>query len=121
MFQIVIIQEQFRQQGGGGITGVNRLDGIIKNCYNIGQVTSTNFDVYGAIGGYIKLSESIIENNYYLENCFNHHNENNENKEKNGIIKLTKEQFEKNENLLGSAYKKDEMNQNDGYPILVWQ
>ena len=90
----------------GGICGQNSSDSYIYSCYNIGNV-----DVENNPGGIVGGDFGTITNCYYL----------------NTIIKDSNEQAKSEEELknmfseLGSDFKEDTENINNGYPILIWQ
>ncbi len=103
--------------GGGGTAN-------IKNCYNIGTVKGTQ-----AQGGVISQRNSggtlNLSNNYWLSTCGpsngiawdnvlqRAHN--------NNMTPKTATQLKNLAGTLGSAFKKDTSNKNNGYPILSWQ
>lgn len=125
----------------GGIVGIN--NGSVSNCYNTNTIQGTGTNVGGIIGllnndnskilnsynlglivspsggggivGY--LLKGTLENNYFLENTVNGSNgttvEGSTSKTSNELKNLT--------TILGSAFKKDTYNINQGYPILNWQ
>ena len=105
-------------QSIGGIAGKNT-NGIIKNSYNISDITPSNVTWIGYISG-ANASEGNIYNCAFLR--------------KNGIINGVGETdlssisntIEINDNLLnlineGNKFKEDKNNMNNGYPILIWQ
>lgn len=103
--------------GGGGTAN-------IKNCYNIGTVKGTQ-----AQGGVISQRNSggtlNLSNNYWLSTCGpsngiawdnvlqRAHN--------NNMTPKTATQLKNLAGTLGTAFKKDTSNKNNGYPILSWQ
>ena len=106
----------------GGIVGFNRnnentnkIPNIIINCYNIGNITGNSLASSIALKqiGLVKIS-----NCYYLENTLNGANETNEIE---GVILKTSEGLKGIADNLGSAFKTDTNNINNGYPILSWQ
>ena len=108
--------------GIAGIAGQTGLkDNIIKNCYVIGNIVSTS-NQYSAILGRINPenggSECSFYNNYNLENIVNGANCE---ETVNGISIKTSQEMKNISELLGSKYKQDTNNINNGYPILSWQ
>ena len=126
----------------GGITG-GIFNGTIRNCYNIGsvsgklasgisvQIFSTavieNTYTIGNINGNntTTLSTNVTHNylgkfynNYYLENTIN---QGNNLYIIDGVEVRSSEQLKNLANILGEAFKQDEDNINQGYPILIWQ
>lgn len=104
---------------GGGIVGVAYNKSTITNCYNIG-IIECDFIEYAGITGYTSSSQNnTLENNYYLENIINGTSD-----DKISIdgIKVTSSENLKNlSSILGTAFKQDINNINNGYPILQWQ
>ena len=105
-------------QSIGGIAGKNT-NGIIKNSYNISDITTSSATWIGYISG-ANSSEGNIYNCAFLR--------------KNGIINGVGETdlssisntIEINDNLLNlineeNKFKEDKNNMNNGYPILIWQ
>ena len=102
----------------GGIVGYKtEAKAYIKNCYNVGSINGANSLHIGGILGYNNTGNADVTNNYYLEGCVNSSNENT----MSGVETKTAEQMKKLSSLLGSAFKEDTNNINDGYPILKWQ
>lgn len=101
----------------GGICGVDKDNSIIMNSYSIGTITTINnpYSV-GAILGK-KLDNDIKENNYFLENTVNGSN----GTTLEGSTPKTSDELRKLATILGSAFKEDRNNINQGYPILSWQ
>ena len=123
----------------GGIVGSNY--GTIINCYNTGNITGTGTNIGGIVGlgqgeskventyskGNIKgstgggivgfLESGTIKNSYYLENTINVSYVNTDE----GATAITDSELKNAYNLLGSAFKEDSNNINNGYPILSWQ
>ena len=126
----------------GGIAGVNQ--GNITNCYNTNSIKGTGTNVGGIVGfqsgkntkisnsyniGRIVSSNNIggiigtklegnIKNSYYLENTVNGANDR---ETINGVTAKTSEELKAIASVLGSAFKQDTNNINNGYPILTWQ
>ena len=107
----------------GGIIGWGK-DVIVQNCYNVGKLETepgyTNYlgGIVAAMG--FESTSHTIDNNYWLNTCgatygYNRgqSNEGAEGKSMDELQGLT--------NALGEAYKEDNKNINDGYPILSWQ
>ncbi len=132
----------------GGIAGGTQMDSSITNCYNVGEVSgkakvagiagngeySTIENCYSAgtvtaVGSNTKAAaitygekvstSSGVQNCYYLENIL----------VVNGIggnniafrKQKTEEELKGLASTLGSAYKADTGNVNNGYPLLTWQ
>ena len=105
----------------GGISGQNTCN--IFNCYNIGEIEG-NVKV-GGIAGENNVSSSyhttgILKNTYSLENKCEDICGNNESIIENSFIK-SEEELKAMASVLGSAFKEDTNNINNGYPILTWQ
>lgn len=101
-----------------GIAGVVTYISVeIKNCYNVGNINSSNEDRRACILGY---SVCEPENCYWLNGTA-----------KKGIgrcvdisdttIAKTSEEMKKIATDLGEDFKDDTNNINNGYPILTWQ
>lgn len=90
---------------------------LVKNCYNIGNIKGGDYAVNGILGNSNDNSNSI-DNCYYLENTVNG---------KNGMTIISSNciknnsEMKKISELLGSEFKNDTQNINNGYPILNWQ
>lgn len=98
----------------GGIVGHAQNARVISS-YNIGNVTGTAAtQISGAVGRIIE--NSYIKDLYYLENVVNGANDF-INKE--GIVKKAEDELKQMN--LGSSWKQDVENVNQGYPILNWQ
>ena len=99
-----------------GIAGQMFNSGIVKNCYNIGNVETTNLynRHVGAMVGVFNDTQTI--NTYYLKNTIN----NGDNIDNNST-EFTSENFKDLYLKLGSDFKQDINNINNGYPILSWQ
>ena len=113
------IQEIYKGTGGtvgiGGIVGYN-YNGVIKNCYNTGEVISERDGFIEDIVGFSP-SSSDVENCYYLSNSRDN---------KYGIRYTTSSM--KSSSFIDKLNKGDkypfivdEGNINEGYPILFWQ
>ena len=125
----------------GGITGVNSTDSKIEDCYNISEITgrytiggiigrnySECFNVYNvgliygsieySLGGIIGNNENgKVLNSYYLENIVTTGKENSVE----GVCIKTSNELKGLSTILGNAFKADDNNINNGYPILKWQ
>ena len=97
----------------GGIVGEQA---SVENCYNVGVINGSNASYIGGIIGN-NVGNVNIANNYYLEGCVNSLNENTIS----GVRTKTAEQIQELSSLLGSSFKEDTNNINNGYPILRWQ
>lgn len=108
----------------GIIEGVTSVGGIcgeamgskayVKNSYNTGSITGS-IQVSGI--AYCWNNSNAI-NCYYLENTVNNGNDSIFNE---GISYLSLKEMQESFNRLGSAFKEDKDNINNGYPILNWQ
>ncbi len=126
----------------GGICGL--LSGIIENCYNTNVITATS-NYSGGIAGMIYstdeakiansysigpvisfnpshgiaggITQGTVENSYYLENSINGSNTS----YFVGIFMKSSSELVELAPTLGSAFKPDLDNINNGYPILYWQ
>ena len=103
---------------GGGIVGDLTRGSTIANCYNIGTI-ETNFMEYAGIISYTASSKNTIRNNYYLENVIN--GTSNDRIIIDGIEAMEEENLKGLSSVLGVAFKEDDNNINNGYPILQWQ
>ena len=117
MQQVIFILEE--QQG--------TINGIINNFCNIGTIISNvkvtgNYNYVGAIVG-INNSDAKIENTYYLKNtCANGIEENWGNETDIETLEIDKiENMPAILEIIGTEFKEDEKNINNGYPILQWQ
>ena len=101
----------------GGIAGVNR--GILENAYNIGNIDGESFG--GIVGNNEIYNDSIgiIRNSYCLDNYPLYGN--NLSTISLECITLDETQLKLITTTLGSAFKIDIENINNGYPILGWQ
>ena len=104
---------------GGGIVGDLTRGSTIANCYNIG-IIETNFMEYAGIISYTNITgKNTIRNNYYLENVIN--GTSNDRIIIDGIEAMEEENLKGLSSVLGVAFKEDDNNINNGYPILQWQ
>ena len=87
------------------------------NCYNVGIIECQYTDCAGVIA-YFSVN-SILKNNYYLENVINGTSNDKINIE--GINVINSENLKNLSETLGEAYKQDTNNINNGYPVLRWQ
>ena len=109
----------------GGIIGLNR--GVLQNSYNIGTIENTGEKLGGIVGSnnrFVYEGQELIgktTNSYCLENgSINAFGENT------GIAgeecsTKTSSELKNLASTLGSAFKTDTNNINNGYPILSWQ
>ena len=109
----------------GGIIGLNR--GVLQNSYNIGTIENTGEKLGGIVGSnnrFVYEGQELIgktTNSYCLENgSINAFGENT------GIAgeecsTKTSSELKNLASTLGSAFKADTNNINNGYPILSWQ
>ena len=102
---------------GGGITGCNLNNSYMENCYNIG-ILNVEFYEYAAITSRTATQENVFKNNFYLENIVNNKNDSYVIE---GIEAKDETSIKKSILLLGTNYKEDVENINNGYPILNWQ
>ena len=109
----------------GGAIGKNK--GIINNFCNIGNIIS---DVkvtgkYNYVGAIVSLnySDGKIENTYYLKDtCANGIEENWGNETDVDTLEIDKiENMPAILEIIGTEFREDENNINNGYPILTWQ
>lgn len=105
-----------------GISGQSIQKSIVKNCYNIGNVTKVegythvDYSHYGIVA--VLRDEDEINNCYYLNGSVN-----------NGIdidececvINKTSEELKLLYSVLGKSFREDTDNINNGYPILFYQ
>ena len=83
-------------------------------------IIETNFVEYAGVTGYTGSSQNnTIENNYYLENIIN--GTSNDRIIIDGIESIKSEELKRLSPILGTAFKEDINNINNGYPILSWQ
>ena len=100
----------------GGILGQMYNLGIVKNCYNVGNIKTVEEynKLVGAIVGVFNDTQTI--NTYYLQNTIN----SGKDIDNNSTV-FTTEGVKSLYQKLGSTYKEDKNNINNGYPILEWQ
>ena len=99
----------------GGVVGLGSQNSELLNSYNIGYVTTSNNNGGGVIG----FNEATsVSNCYFLENTVNGGNGNST---IDGVEIKSSEELKKLSKTLGSAFKEDSNNINEGYPILSWQ
>ena len=91
----------------------------IKNCYNIGTIT-TSVSKGGIISGFHDSAKMLCSNNYWLSGCGATYgiSAKKTNIGANSIAAATLKTYS---TTLGIAYKNDNFNINNGYPILWWQ
>lgn len=100
----------------GGISFAVINNALIENCYNAGTLTSTNATSINCSGN--DSAKVSFKNNYYLENTINGANDKYEveqNKVKNN------QEMKLLASTLGSAFKENSTNINNGFPVLEWQ
>ena len=101
----------------------------ISNCYNIGEVKIDSRSVHlnrrgGIIGGYVTNNPKVMNNHFWINDGLKGIGDDSLKAENyNGIINgyESKEELKDIAELLGSDYKSDTNNVNDGFPILAWQ
>lgn len=108
--------------GAGGILGTifdnatqtaTKSTAIIKNCYNLGNITNSYSSSYaGQIIGRNYTNYSVT-NSYYLSTASGNNTY--------GGISVVSATLKGYAGTLGTAYKSDSNNLNNGYPILSWQ
>lgn len=111
--------------GVGGLVGCVFSDSELRNCYNIGKVIFTNNpslnniqnNTYGSITGN---TYGNVSNTYYLNTTCNRGECNHTGTINNNGIKTSSE-LKNLATTLGTNFKKDTNNINNGYPILNWQ
>lgn len=96
----------------GGICGTNEY-ATISNCYNIGNINASNTNQKGGIIG-----NSIMG---FYKNCYYLDGTTNSSLMYDGIQIKTSQELKGLYLTLGSEYKFDSNNINNGYPILQWQ
>lgn len=101
----------------GGICGeAEGITGYIRNVYNLGNTSCTvGSDI---ISGIAYIDNSNITNSFYLENTVNNGNDTKQNE---GITSVSSEKLKESFSILGTSFKEDINNINNGYPILYWQ
>ena len=100
----------------GGIIGLLTDSSTLANCYNIGNVIGGLNCINGVAGDVI--NDSNISNSYFLENIVNDANGTSTNE---GVIIKNSEELKILATILGTAFKNDITDINNGYPILNWQ
>ena len=102
----------------GGISATVRKNSTIINTYNIGEIVTDNtlYSVAGIVATLID-GTSSVKNSYFLENVVNGGNGN----VVEGTTSKTAAEMKQIDSLLGSSFKKDSQNINNGYPVLAWQ
>ena len=112
-----------------GVVSQIEENSIVENCYNIGKTiieaangTQANELRRAGITGYL-FETATIRNCYWMTGTANQGwgADSDQNADKSGIIEKSSEEMKKLENTLGSDFKKDTNNINNGYPILYWQ
>lgn len=107
----------------GALAGYIYDNVVIFNCYNIGNIQGTN--QIGRIVGRNTIYEpngveAIIKNSYSLQSVCNSIYGYNSGKVENSSL-IGETELKNSYNILGSAFKEDTNNINNGYPILSWQ
>ena len=118
----------------GGLVGLSNNLTVLNNCYNVGKINIENqsedlSSLYiGNLWGKFAEPQHLDENNYYnIQNCYyiNDKPVGDETVHEGYKIDLkekkTPDELKKLYETLGTAFKKDEKNINNGYPILNWQ
>lgn len=113
----------------GGILGECNKGAVITNCYNKGKITAigSGYCFAGGLAGTCSTTDPTITNSYYLDTSAEKLNGNSTPPITNSTSKTQEEMTSKNsadflEGINGDgAFKIDEENINDGYPILVWE
>lgn len=113
----------------GGIFGECNQDAAITNCYNVGKITAigSGYCNAGGIVGSGKTTTPTITNSYYLDISAEKLNGNSTSPITNSTSKTQNEMTSKNsadflDGINGdNAFKIDEKNINNGYPILIWE
>ena len=100
----------------GGIIGLLTDSSTLTNCYNIGNVIGGLNCINGVAGDVI--NNSNISNSYFLENIVNDANGTSIIE---GVVIKNSEELKNLAKNLGTAFKDDITNINNGYPILQWQ
>lgn len=124
----------------GGITGIIVQKGVVRECYNMADITGSNYNIggmvgynqgdikncYGAgkiegtgnLGGIVGFYEKgNVENCYYLENIV----DSTKITSLEGVKMNTISELKKGYTRLGNKFKEDINNNNEGFPILTWQ
>ena len=118
----------------GGLVGLSNNLTALKNCYNVGKINIENqsealSSLYiGNLWGRFGEPQNLDESNYFnIQNCY-YINDKPVGDEtvpggyKIGLMeKKTPDELKNLYETLGTAFKKDEKNINNGYPILNWQ
>ena len=109
----------------GGIAGHCRInsdnkESTITNCYNIGNVVTTNTWGRGGIAGNAERLKAT--NCYWLNTCGASYGNSGNSNNNTGSVPKTSQEMKALVATLGNAYTTDETGTiNDGYPILKWQ
>lgn len=116
--------ERDSQSGGiiGGIGSIDGIEGTVENCYNVGEITRAS-NLSGAIIGY--KPSSIVTN---VKNCYYIASKASEGISGSADIagqtdSITESEIKNSTFIarIGSKYKIDSKNVNNGYPMLSWQ
>lgn len=124
-----IKREEATYCGVGGLTGCIYINAEIKNCYNVGNVIlriNTSMgdyfnNTYGSITGSKHGNENKITNTFYLDTTSDRgvYDYINGTTSNDGI--KTSAELKSLATTLGTSFKEDTNNINNGYPILIWQ
>ena len=113
----------------GGMIGESNDEDKITNCYNKGKITAigSGYCFAGGLAGTCTTTTPTITNSYYLDTSAEKLNGNSTPPIINSTSKTQEEMTSKNsadflDGINGDgAFKIDEKNINEGYPILVWE
>ena len=113
----------------GGMIGESNDEDKITNCYNKGKITAigSGYCFAGGLAGTCTTTTPTITNSYYLDTSAEKLNGNSTPPITNSKSKTQEEMTSKNsadflDGINGDgAFKIDEKNINEGYPILVWE
>ena len=106
---------------GGVVAFVKEnVSSTIKNCYNVGQIliNSGSSNRKGGIIGFT--GKASLTNNYWLNTCGANYGcgSTSDNTE---AVSKTSSELKSLASILGTSYKTDSGNKNQGYPILDWE
>ena len=106
----------------GGIIGINQ-EGVLMNAYNVGEIVDSGYTL-GNIVGYNYMDTSKIKNSYGLNGKAANLIGINDGEVDNNCTEKNEEEMKNCASMLGEHFKndyKDDKMVNDGYPILEWQ